>query len=586
MDPGAPPRRRIGPAGSWRRGAARVPAPDPPLRAELLNGRQLADHALGLAAGHRLAAGRHACGLLGRLAVNERRLRAFNRTTLTVDPGRRITPAAEWLIDNFHLIEEQIQVARRHLPPGYSRELPRLAGGPSAGLPRVYSIALEMISHVDGQVDAGPLLDFVASYQTVAPLKLGELWAVPIMLRLGLIENLQRVTTRLALARADRDTADAWIGRLRDVAGRSPSQLVIVVADLAGSSPPLTSAFVSEFCQRLSRENPVLHMARAWLEQRLAEEGLSIEQLVQLESRDQATDQVTVSHSIGSLRFLGTMNWKDFVENLSVVERELRADPAGVYASMDFATRDRYRHAVEFIARNGGLEEGAVAGRAVGCAAACAASAGPGDRSAHVGFHLIDKGRAALGRQCGIRWPLRLAVERAIHRHPLAYYGGGILCLTLLFALAVLRRAAALPVAGWELALAAPLVLLCASQPAVTLVNWLSMLLVRPEMLPRMDFSRGIPPGSAAIVVIPTMLTRGGRGGGAPGDAGDPLPRQHGRPPALRAADGLPGRAAGDDAGGRGGPGPPGCRGPGAESEACRGPSGPLLPAPPSPALE
>ena len=169
------------------------------------------------------------------------------------------------------------------------------------------------------------------------------------MLRLGLIENLQRITTRLTIAREDRDLADLWVNRLQEMAEKNPSHLVIVVADMAKSDLPLSSSFVAEFCQRLSRQSPVLHLARGWLEQRLGQHGLSIEQLVQLESQNQAADQVSVSHSITSLRFLSAMDWKEFVESLSQVEETLRCDPAGVYGAMDFATRDRYRHSVEFL---------------------------------------------------------------------------------------------------------------------------------------------------------------------------------------------------------------------------------------------
>src|SRR5439155_10540321 len=116
--------------------------------------------------------------------------------------------------------------------------------------PRVYDIVLELISHVDAQVDAESLSAFVAAYQTVSPLKLGELWAIPIMLRLGLIENLQRVTTRLTAARHDRDLADLWVERLQAMAEKHPSHLVVVIADIAKSEIPLSSSFVAEFCQR------------------------------------------------------------------------------------------------------------------------------------------------------------------------------------------------------------------------------------------------------------------------------------------------------------------------------------------------
>ena len=303
--------------------------------------------------------------LLTRLDQNEDILRAFNRASLAVNPSRLITPAAEWFLDNFYLIEEQIQMARRHLPRGYSRELPRLSNGTSSGLPRVYDIVLELISHADAQIDAEPLSAFVAAYQTVSSLKLGELWAIPIMLRLGLIENLRRITTRLTVGREDRDLADLWVDRLQDMAEKAPSQLVVVVADMAKSDLSLSSAFVAEFCQRLSLRTPVLHLARGWLEQKLVEQGSSIEQLVQLESQSQAADQVSVSHSIASLRFLSAMDWKEFVEKLSLVEEILRSDPAGVYPKMDFSTRDRYRHSVEFLARHSQLSEADVARRAI-----------------------------------------------------------------------------------------------------------------------------------------------------------------------------------------------------------------------------
>ena len=261
---------------SWQTWVARKTHPrarasEPPLRAELFSVEQLARHARALAAAHQLVPKHSSNRLLARLGRNEQSLRAFNRATLAVNASRRVTPAAEWLLDNFYLIEEQIQLARRHLPRGYSRELPRLLNSPSAGLPRVYDIVLELISHVDAQIDAKPLSAFIAAYQAERSLKLGELWAIPIMLRLGLIENLQRITTRLMIAREDRDLADSWVNRLQDMAEKNPSHLVIVVADMAKSDLPISSSFVAEFCQRLSRQSPVLYLARSWLDQRLVE---------------------------------------------------------------------------------------------------------------------------------------------------------------------------------------------------------------------------------------------------------------------------------------------------------------------------
>jgi cyclic beta-1,2-glucan synthetase len=493
----------------WKAGHARSRprASDPPLRAELFSVEQLARHAKALAAQHQIVTRHGSSRLLARLGQNEDILRGFNRSTLAANPARLLTPATEWFLDNFYLIEEQIQMARRHLPRGYSRELPRLLNGPSAGLPRVYDIVLELISHVDAQIDAGPLSAFIAAYQKVGSLKLGELWAIPIMLRLGLIENLQRITTRLTIAREDGDLADLWVDRLQAMAEKSPSQLVVVVADMAKSELPLSSSFVAEFCQRLSRHTPVLHLARSWLEQRLVEQGLSIEQLVQMESQNQAADQVSVSHSIASLRFLSAMDWKEFVETLSLVEGTLRADPAGVYSKMDFSTRDRYRHSVEFLARHSPLSEADVARRAIQLAADRARQKGSDDRAAHVGFYLISKGQSVLGRVTNVRWPWRTIFERSIHRFPLTFYGSGIGALTLLATFVLLQQTHLLKAPGWKLIFFAPVFLLCASQLAVALMNWLSTLLVKPRRLPRLDYSSGIASDCRTMVVVPTMLT-------------------------------------------------------------------------------
>jgi len=482
-------------------------AGEPPLRAELFSVEQLARHAKSLADYHQVVTRRGSNRLLDRLVQNEDTLRAFNHSTLALHPGRRITPAGEWLLDNFYLIEEQIQMARRHLPKGYSRELPRLLNSPSAGLPRVYDIVLELISHEDAQIDAGSLSAFIAAYQTVDSLKLGELWAIPIMLRLGLIENLQRVATLLTIARADRDLAAVWVDRLQDMAEKDPSHLVIVVADMAKSDLLLSSSFVAEFSQRLSRQSQVLHLARSWLEQRVIEQGSSVEHLVQQESQNQAADRVSVSHSIASLRFLSAMDWKEFVESLSLVEETLRSDPAGIYSKMDFSTRDRYRHSVEAISRYSRFSEAEVARKAVQLAADGARLKGHEDRTAHVGFYLVDQGHAMLGRMANARWPWNTIIERSIRRFPLTFYVGGIAAMTLLATFVFVQQAETLAVQGWKLVFFTLVGLLCASQLAVALMNWLSTLLVKPCPLPRLDYSSGITPDCRAMVVIPTMLT-------------------------------------------------------------------------------
>jgi cyclic beta-1,2-glucan synthetase len=484
----------------------RLPGEDAPLRAELYSADQMAQHGRALAATHRLASGSVADLLLDRLAANENTLIGVCRRLTSVSNERpRITPAGEWLLDNFYLIEEQIRTAKRHLPKGYSRELPRLANGPSSGHPRVYDIALETVAHGDGRVDPETLNRFVAAYQTVTDLRLGELWAIPIMLRLAVIENLRRVGARIAVGWDERNLAGYWADRMTAVAENDPKSLILVIADMARSQPPMVSAFVAELVRRLQGRGPALALPLTWVEQHLAESGLSIAQLVQAENQLQAADQVTISNCIGSLRVLGAMDWQKFVETQSVVEQTLLEDPGGVYGRMDFATRDRYRHAAEEIARKGRPSEGAVARKAVELARA-ATQAGMDGHGGHVGFYLIGKGRAELEQVAAVAHSASDSLRRLASHCPLLIYLGGILLIAGVLSGSLLLRALASGMATWALVPLAVVCLLATSQMAVALVNWLASLMVAPKPLPKMDFSKGIPEESRTLVVVPTML--------------------------------------------------------------------------------
>ena len=490
-------------------GSAKMYAGDElPLRSELFSSEQMKEHGETLAGSHRLGPRGIRDPLLTRLAKNERVLTgACSVLTSAVNANRRIAPAGEWLLDNFYLIEEQIRTAKRHLPKGYSRELPRLLDGPSAGLPRVYDIAHEAISHGDGRVDPESLRSFVASYQKVTVLTLGELWAIPIMLRLALIENLRRVGARVVAGSIDRDLAARWAEQMLEIAEKDPKSLILLTADMARSNPPMVSSFVAEFARRLQGQSTALALPLTWIEQRLSESDLTIEQLVRSENQQKASDQVSVSNSIASLRFLAAMDWCAFVETMSAVEQVLREDPGGTYGRMDFTTRDRYRHSIEKIAKRSRLHEADVARKAILLAGETAARNGPDDRAAHVGFHLIDEGLPLMEKAAEVRLPLLETLRRMAGRCSLALYLGSITLLTVVFSGALLAKAHAGGLEDWSLALFGALSLLCASRLAVALVNWFATLLVKPEPLPRMDFSEGIPPESRTLVVVPTMLS-------------------------------------------------------------------------------
>lgn len=476
------------------------------MRAELFSIEQLKRHAAAMAKQHRIASRPGADRLLPRLTDNENLLLAAYDVVTASVPGQKTLPTEAWLLDNFYLIEQQIGLARRHLPRGYSRQLPRIADGRSAGYPRIYDLALELISHMDGRVDSDNVTQFFVAYQTVHPLKLGELWAIPIMLQLSLIENLRRVAVRIAQRREERDAANTWADRMLVAAESEPKQLILLLAEFANADIPLTAPFVEVFYDRLQTQGHSMAFVQTWVEHKLLEQGITAIKLSEAAGRLDAANQISIANSIGSLRFIGTMDWKRYVESLSGVEKVLCEDPSGTHAGQDFATRDRYRHVIEDVARGSSCDEIAVAHEAIVLAQAAAMKLGSNDRSAHVGFYLIGQGRALLERAVDYRLSLKSRVKSVAHLIRLPLYIGSIFILTMLMTIGVLFSLSELTLQDWRYWFFAFTGVIGLSALAVAMVNRVITLFVPPRVLPRMDFSQGIPDSHRTMVIVPTLL--------------------------------------------------------------------------------
>jgi cellobiose phosphorylase len=480
-----------------------------PLRSELFSAAQMSAHGRNLAGVHQLSKQSGPDRLLARLTDNAHVIASASADlTRAAKAGLRLAPAAEWLLDNFYLIEEQIRMARRHLPKHYSRELPRLANKGIEGTPRAYQLALELVSHGDGKIDSESLTRFVAAYQETAPLRLGELWAIPIMLRLALIENLRRVAASLDDHLTQRELANSWADRMIETAETRPGDLILLVADMARAVRPMGSSFVAELQRRLQSQNPALTLVMQWVGTRLNDEGQNIDGQVQADIAQQSTDQVSISNSIGSLRLLVTVDWREFVETMSAVEQTLRLDPSGTYGRMDFATRDHYRHIVEKLARMSPHTEVDVAEAALALAGELrdTAQGGLDGRTRHVGYYLIGSGLPALRARLKATYDLAGTLRHAVTARPLGAYLGGILILTALFTAAVVIHARNGDADTWLMVVIGVLAAVGSSQLALALVNFMATRLAHPHPLPRLDFSQGIPSDGGAMVVVPSLI--------------------------------------------------------------------------------
>lgn len=492
---------------SWRPAAGPPWNDDAPVREELFSVERLEQHAESLALAQGITRRPPAVlSLQARLTDNAAvLLAAYRAGAADLEKGTNVAPAAEWLLDNYHLVEGQIREIRDDLPPAYYRQLPKLASGPFAGYPRVFGVAWAFVAHTDSHFDPETLIRFIAAYQRVQPLMIGELWAVAITLRIVLIENLRRLADQITAGQAARTDADTLADHLL-APGGSHAALAI---DIARRSPaPLSEHFAAQLAKRLRDQDPQTTPALGWLEERLRRQGSTSDDMVHNTQQRQGASNVTVRNIITSMRLISDIDWADLFESVSLVDARLRT--ASPFDAMDFPTRNLYRSAIEQLARGSPATELAIADQALAAARlarAGAVDAVEAERVGDPGHHLIGEGRRDLERALRFRPPARLWIARFSARLGIGGYVAAILlggALSLVLAVWALWRPGA--AVDWLL-LFALAGYLPATEVATALLNRVITWSFGAVTLPGLELTAGIPPSLRTLVAVPTLLT-------------------------------------------------------------------------------
>ncbi|MFZ2106945.1 MAG: glucoamylase family protein, partial [Roseiarcus sp.] len=478
-----------------------------PIREELFSLERLETHARSLAVAQIVAAkATRGVPLSARLADNGAVLLAAYRSIVAaIDEGRAITPASEWLIDNYHLVEKQVRQISTDLPPGYYRQLPKLITGPFVGYPRVFGLAWAFVAHTDSSFDSDILVAYIKAYQEVQPLTIGELWAVSITLQIVLIENLRRLAQQITLSRTVRREADGLADRLLGVGGRAPEPASIVFAGRPAGRLP--DAFAVQLVHRLREQDPKFTPALAWLDERLAKQEMTADSAVREVHRSQGAANVTVRNIVTSLRVIVEVDWKELFERYCLVDGALAK--RGAFSQMDFATRTLYRSAVEELARGSLHDELDIARLAVAAAGAPHPSlpALEQSRRADSGYYLIAGGRREFEASIGFRrFPFLPA--RAMAKLNFIAYAGSIVATSFVLLMAPIFALAKMGVGAVELTLLALVGAISAVDVAVAVVNRTVTLLVRAVALPALALRDGVPASLRTLVAVPTLLTK------------------------------------------------------------------------------
>lgn len=420
-----------------------------------------------------------------------------------------LPPGAEWLLDNHHVIEEQVNEIKRDFPKSYYLTLPKLKSGPLAGFPRVAHVALDAISLTNSIVDRSLLTAFTHGYQSHTALTIGELWAVPIMLRLALIENLRGLAGAGLIAKFDRDAAEKIAQTVFSATNLSGTDTLLNFAEQLKRHDQLGRAGQVHLIRALRSRGTQAALALRWFEEKLTEAQLDPQELIRSDDQAEATNQISIGNAITSLKSIGRMNWQDWFESVSTVESILRQDPNGVYAQSDFTTRDRCRSRIELLARMLKKHEPEIAQAAVRAAHTRLGQVPPGvnaeeytPRLGHVGYYLIDRGLREFERELGFAPSLIRRTRRTLKNQALPLYLLSIGLITGLILLLLGQHLLALGVSLKTALCFGTILLIPISHVALELVNWRVTRLLAPSILPKLEFKKDLPINCKTVVTV------------------------------------------------------------------------------------
>ncbi|QRM53548.1 glucoamylase family protein [Sinorhizobium sp. BG8] len=434
--------------------------------------------------------------------ANEKEIfRVYRTSARDVEAGAPITPAAEWLLDNYYVVEEAIQEVRRDFPRRFYRQLPTMPVGDSV-IPRTMAIAWLYVAHTHSSVSRETLTSIVEGFQKVEPLKIGELWAMPSIIRFVLIENLRRISSRVERSRKMRLKANEIADQLIRLNDPEKSEGILeeiepFVAD---------NTFVTQLLYRLRDGLQTSGAVINWLEKRIESRGTNLEELVVAENNRLASGNATMSNLIKGLRAIDDTEWPVWVESVSHLDKALREDTD--YSDLDFGSRNKYRDTIEKLARRSGKTEIEVTETAIAMTAEDAKAGNvAGAHEANVGAFLVGKKRRLLEQRIDYKPSILQHIVRLGRALDWFAIAGPVILLTLMAMIAVyfFLDQMDIPNGAWLIMLV--LFALPASEGAVGLFNTLITFFVRPSRLVGYEFREGIPEEARTLVAVPCLIS-------------------------------------------------------------------------------
>ncbi len=477
-----------------------------PIRGEIFSPERLEQFAVYLAENTQTLNSKIKINLHKRIEENYQIFLQVYKTLINdLNNNHEIPPAGSWLIDNHYIIEDQVREIRKDLPKKYYHELPKISGGELKGYPRIYSMSLGLIAHSDSHLEIETLKRFVKSYQTATCLKSGEIWAIPITLRVVLLENLRRLIINI-IGRHEIKISTTHLAEnilQKKISLESFENDLNRIINGNNNSDYICLAQISK---QLRDQNNEVYPAMAIINNYIYGRKLTIDEIIHHDHLQQAIDQVSIGNIVTSMRLLSSIDWRDFFEEVSVVEPVLHADPAGYYSQMDFNTRDRYRHVIEKIAKQTEVDELSIATKVIAFANESLKENSSDQEKAHIGYYLIGEGQNQLEEEFVYTPNIRERIQKFILGNPNLIYFGLFIILQALFIFCILFFSKSISKHNIGYLFIA-LSFIPVSDTAISLLNLIITKAIPPRILPKLEFKKTIPSSSKTFVVIPTIFS-------------------------------------------------------------------------------
>ncbi len=432
-----------------------------------------------------------------------------------IQKKRAIPPASEWLLDNFYIIEEQVKSINRDLLKKEYSKLPVLKCGTLKGYPRIHAVAVDLVAHTDGQLDENIIHNYLKAYQSHTILMDSEIWALPTLIRLSLIENIRSICEKIRDTQAQWAQADEIIDSWLNNEGTDADRIIRMIKNKFKSSGEIYPSFIEHLSYRLRREKRGYTQVLKYIDESLGVFGIGVEETALREHNSQAVYTVSIGNCIVSLKYISTFDWSEIFESISIVEQTLRQDPDGTYPLMDFSSRNYYRRQIEKMARQYKISELHIVREAVelarsakaGCVNVSAKE--PANHKCHAGYYIIGKGTQELKNRLKIRDNPFSSLYQEILKHSDFLYIG--LIAILLAALEVLLCTYIFySMAGRRLIytwLSGFFMLIPLSEVVIGLVNWIVCSIHKPYTFPRLELKDGIPAEYTTVIAMPVLLS-------------------------------------------------------------------------------